>query len=281
MDFVQRWIENSPYARTLNVSLADIDGKSARLVLPFEESLTNGDGVMHGGCAASLASLGAQAVARAALGEASGPWHTASLQVAYLAAAKGQGVTAQARLQRSGKEISFVEIEVTGEDGREIAHATAVVHARFDAKPPELARSPGDHGESDPGKMGPHIGRIPFIGGRGIAVEHMTGGTSRLVMPWREENADAAGGVHEGALLSLLDTAGAMASWAVTGFGPYKAGTPAMHAELLTPPPKDDLVAYGRNVQRDGALFFTDVEVAGVADRRTVARGTVFYRIVT
>ena len=128
MDFVQRWIEDSPYARTLNVSLADIDGKSARLVLPFEESLTNGDGVMHGGCAASLASLGAQAVARAALGEASGPWHTASLQVAYLAAAKGQGVTAQARLQRSGKEISFVEIEVTGEDGREIAHATAVAH---------------------------------------------------------------------------------------------------------------------------------------------------------
>ena len=55
MDFVQRWIEDSPYARTLNVSLADIDGKSARLVLPFEESLTNGDGVMHGGCAASLA----------------------------------------------------------------------------------------------------------------------------------------------------------------------------------------------------------------------------------
>ena len=31
MDFVQRWIEDSPYARTLNVSLADIDGKIAAL----------------------------------------------------------------------------------------------------------------------------------------------------------------------------------------------------------------------------------------------------------
>lgn len=281
MDFVHRWIEDSPYARALDVSLERIDAESARLALPFDESLTNGDEVMHGGCAASLATLGAQAVARAALGEASGPWHTAALQVAYLSAAKSQGVTAEARLQRGGKEICFVEVDVTGEDGREIAHATAVVHARFGAEAPELARSAGDHGEADPGKMGPHIGRIPFIGGRGISAEHMTGGTSRLVMPWREENADAAGGVHEGALLSLLDTAGAMASWAVTGFGPYKAGTPAMHAQVLAPPPKDDLVAYGRNAQRDGALFFSDVEVAGASDGCVVARGTVFYRIVT
>ena len=53
-----------------------------------------------------------------------------------------------------------------------------------------------------------------------------------------------------------------MASWAVTGFGPYKAGTPSMQAQILAPPPKDDLVAYGRNVQRDGAIFFSDAEVA-------------------
>lgn len=281
MEFVEHWIAASPYARALGARLEDVDGQSARLALPFDAAITNGDQVMHGGCAASLAALGSQAVARAALGEASGPWHTASVQVAYLSAAKGQGVRAHAQLQRAGKELCFVAVDVTGEDGREIAHATTVVHARFGAEPVERARAAGDHGEADPGQMGPHIGRIPFIGGRGIAVEHMAGGTSRLVMPWREENADADGGVHEGALLALLDTAGAMASWAVTGFGRFKAGTPAMHAQLLAPPPKDDLVAYGRNVQRDDSLFFSDVEVAGASDGCVVARGTVFYRIVT
>ena len=34
----------------------------------------------------------------------------------------------------------------------------------------------------------------------------MTGGTSRLVMPLIDDNCDASGGVHEGAVLALLDT---------------------------------------------------------------------------
>ena len=281
MDFVRRFIEQGAYARDLGMELAELGEESARLHLPFAEPLTNGDQVMHGGCAASLAAAGAHVVTRATLGEASGPWHTVSLQVNYLAAAKSQGVFATARLLRRGKELCFVEVDVTGEDGRAVAHATTTVRGRFGAESASLPLSAGDHGESDPGKMGPHIGRIPFIGGRNISVEHMTGGTSRLVMPWQEHNADLEGGVHEGAVLSLLDTAGAMASWAVTGFGPYKAGTPSMQAQILAPPPKDDLVAYGRNVQRDGAIFFSDAEVAGASDGRVCARGTVFYRIVT
>ena len=281
MDFVKRWIEDSPFARALGIELTELEEGRARLHLPFNEALTNGDQVMHGGCAASLAALGAQAVTRATLGKESGPWHTAALQVNYLAAAKSQGVSAEARLLRRGKELCFVEVVVKGDDDRDIAHITCVARARFGAAAPSLVVSQGDHGEADPGRMGPHIGRIPFIGGRGIAVEHMVGGTSRLVMPWSDQNADAAGGVHEGALLALLDTAGAMASWAVTGFGPYKASTPSMQAQIISPPPKDDLVAYGRNVQRDQELFWSDVEVVGASDGRVYARGTVIYRIVT
>jgi uncharacterized protein (TIGR00369 family) len=220
-------------------------------------------------------------VTRAALGEASGPWCTLALQIDYLAAAKQQGVMAEARRLREGKELCFAEVDVTGEDGRAVAHATAVVRARFGAPPAEPPAAAGDDGRSEPGPMGPFIGRIPFVARRGISVEHMTGGTSRLTMPWRDANADASGGVHEGALLALLDTAGAMASWAVTGPGRFKAGTPAMQAQILAPLPKDDLVAYGRNVARDGPLFVSDVEVASASDGRVCARGTVFYRIVT
>ena len=87
--------------------------------------------------------------------------------------------------------------------------------------------------------------------------------------------------MHEGAVLALLDTTGAMAAWAETGPGPYKASTPALQAQILTTPPKQDLVAYGRVVQRDADGFWSDVEVAGQGDGRVVARGTVLYRIVT
>jgi uncharacterized protein (TIGR00369 family) len=281
VQFVRDWIERSPYARALGIELASLEAGSARLLLPFREENTNPGQVLHGGVAASLAAAGAQVVARASLGAESGPWHTAALQVNYLAAAKAEAVLADARLLRQGKELCFVEVDVHTRDGKPIAHATTVARGRFGSGPAELPPSAGDQGESDPGTMGPHIGRIPFMGRRGIVVEHMTGGTSRVTMPFAEQNADASGGVHEGALLALLDTTGAMASWAVTGAGPYKASTPSLQAQILAPLAKDDLVAYGRNVQRDGEMFWSDAEVAGASDGRVVARGTVVYRIVT
>jgi uncharacterized protein (TIGR00369 family) len=280
LDFVRRWVEQSPYTRGLGVRLEEMDGAGARLHLPFAEANTNPGQVLHGGVAASLCAIGGQVVARARLGEASGPWHSAGLQVNYLAAAKAQDVVAVARLLREGKEVCFVEVDVATEDGKPIAHATAIVRARFGADPAELPASAGDHGGCDPGSMGPHIGRIPFMAGRGIVVEHMSGATSRLVMPLRDANADEAGGVHEGALLALLDTTGAMASWAVTGPGPFRASTPAMQAQVLAPTPAGDLVAYGRNAARDGGFFWSDAEVVRASDARVVARGTVVYRIL-
>jgi uncharacterized protein (TIGR00369 family) len=281
MDFVRSWIAKSGYAAALGVELDALSPESASLRLPFRQENSNPGKALHGGCAASLAAIGAQVVTRAALGEASGPWHACALQVCYLAAAIDEEVRAEARLLRRGKEMCFVEVDVTRADASPIAHATAAVRGRFGAPDPPLPRSAGDHGLSEPGRMGPHIGRMPFTAARRIAVEHMTGGTSRLVMPFHEANADAGGGTHEGPVLALLDTTGAMAAWAETGPGPFKASTPALQAQILVPPGASDLVAYGRLVQRDAEAFWCDVEVADAGDARVVARGTVLYRIVT
>ncbi len=281
MEFVRRWIEKSPYSAALGIQLESLTEGAVRLRLPFAEANTNPGNVLHGGCAASLATVGAHAVTRAALGEESGPWSSPGLQVNYLAAAHEQDVIAEARLLRRGKTLCFVEVDVATEDGKSIAHATAVTRARFAADPPTLPISAGDDGAADPGAMGPHLGRVPFIGKRGIVAEHMTGGTSRLVMPFIDDNADESGGVHEGAVLALLDTTGAMASWARTGHGPYRASTPSIQAQILAPAPKEDLVAYGRNVQRDTELLWSDVEIASAVDARIYARGTVIYRILT
>ena len=58
--------------------------------------------------------IGGQAVARAALGEASGPWHSAGLQVNYLAAARAQDVVAEALLTRP--DIIIIDMEAPGRD---------------------------------------------------------------------------------------------------------------------------------------------------------------------
>ena len=57
-------------------------------------------------------------------------------------------------------------------------------------------------------------------------------------------------------MLALLDTTGAMASWAETGPGPFKASTPSLQAQILSPPVEQDLVGYGWLVQRDGDVFY-------------------------
>jgi uncharacterized protein (TIGR00369 family) len=278
---VGRWIEASPYAAALGIRARELAGDRVVLVLPFRETNANPGKALHGGCAASLAAVGGQAITRLRLGEDSGPWHTVALQVAYLAAAIDQEVAATATLLREGKQLCFVAVAVETPDGKPIAQASCVVRARQGAPGVLLHRSRGDDGAADPGRMGPGVERLPFVAGRGIRVEHMTGGRSRLVMPFSPANADATGGVHEGALLALLDTTGAMAAWAETGPGPYKASTPGLQAQILAPVPKADLVAYGRMVQRDGELLWSDAEIARADDARVVARGTVVYRILT
>jgi uncharacterized protein (TIGR00369 family) len=278
---LRAWVEDAPYARALGVRAETLSEDRVRLRLPFTEANANPGKALHGGCAASLASIGAQAVARVALGPESGPWHSAGLQVSYLAAALGEEVVAEARLLRRGKEACFVEIDVATADGKSIAHASALVRGRFAAAPAALPRAAGDDGAAEPGRLGPAMARLPFMAARGIRVEHMAGGRSRVAMPIAEANRDASGGHHEGAVLALLDTTGAMASWAETGPGPFKASTPALQAQILAPAPDADLVAYGRLVQRDADAFWADVEVADAAHGRVCARGTVLYRIVT
>ena len=281
MGEVESWIEQSGYAQALGVVCDSLSEEGVTLRLPFAEVNANPGQALHGGCAASLGLIASQAVTRQALGAAAGPFHTAGLQVNYLAAAIGEEVHATGTLLRRGKNMCFVEVDVATPDDKSIAHVTSMVRARFDAEPAALAVSAGDDGAADPGPMGPHISKLNFGRARALEIEHMTGGRSRITMPCTEANADAGGGVHEGAVVALLDTTGAMAAWAETGPGPYKASTPALQAQLLAPPPKQDLVAYGHVVQRDGDGFWSDVEVAGAADGRIVARGTVLYRIVT
>jgi len=280
MDWIRRWIEGSPYAAALGVRVDALEEGAARLLLPYQDANSNPGKALHGGVAASLVMLGGQAVARAALGPDTGPWHTSAAQIVYLAAAIGEPVVADARLLRTGKELGFAEVDVRSAAGKPVARGLVSVRGRLGAAAAERPAAKGDPGEAEPGTMGPHIERLPFIQGLGLRIEHMANGRSRIRMPWRERNADAAGGVHEGAVLALLDTTGAMASWAETGPGPFKASTPALQAQILAPPGHGDLVGYGRVVLHDRELFLAEVEVAGAEDGRLVARGSVQYRIV-
>ncbi len=278
---VRAWVEDGAYAAGLGVRLEEATAETVRLALPFRETNSNPGDALHGGCAASLGLIGGQAVAREALGEEMGPFHTAACHVSYLAAAIGEDVVADTRLMRRGKEMVFSETTVHTTEGKPISHVSSLVRGRSGAPVPTRVTATGDDGSSDPGEMGPFVAMMPFTAARELTVEHMVDSHSRIVMPLGAANGDLDGGFHEGAALALLDTTGAMASWAETGPGPFKASTASMQAQVVAPLDAEELVGYGTVTQRDGDLFWADVEIADAANQAVLARGLVVYRIVT
>ncbi|MCP4006910.1 MAG: PaaI family thioesterase [bacterium] len=84
MEEIRNWLEKSPYSRFLGMRLESIDETGARIALPYKDENSNPGKALHGGCAASLGSVCGHAVARAALGPDTGPWHTVQMQLNYL-----------------------------------------------------------------------------------------------------------------------------------------------------------------------------------------------------
>ncbi len=277
---IEEWIARSRYCRALGIGCDNVSRERCVLRLPYHEANANVGGVLHGGVAASLSACAGQVVARAALGPSSGPWHTADLQINYLAAASAEPLIAEGRLLRNGKDLCYAAIEISGQEGRPIASAIALVRGRFGAAaaamPARQINVPG----AGPAPMAERIGKNSFVAARGMSMTYQQNGMCLMQMPWQESNEDACGGLHEGAALALLDTAAAMASFSLTGFTAGRASTPSIQAQMLAPLPAVGVEAHARIAFRDGDLFWSDAEISGIEDGLVYARGTVVYRIV-
>jgi acyl-coenzyme A thioesterase PaaI-like protein len=113
----------------------------------------------------------------------------------------------------------------------------------------------------------------------GFDVRGMGEGASHVALPWRPGLADGPG-FHEGALLALLDCAGAMSSHAAHGGNAVRNATIALQAQILAPQlPGADMVAFGRCATRDDDVFWNEVRIARDSNRELLARGSVIYRI--
>ena len=275
-----------PYHAHLGIVADAIDAQSVRLRIPFADVNANPGRALHGGVYASAIDAAAALLARGPEPDPSLECRTLDLTVSYLAAAIGCEVLVEGRLLRRGKDLAFAEVGVRDGEGRELARGLATVRV---APPSPADRVLDDVPASDlvPGEV-PKAARIiesgRFMAARGMRITLMHGGRAIVEMPCREANADEGGAVHEGAIAALLDTAGAMASWSVTGVDlRYKASTPAIHLGCHAPaPPGEGVVAHARTLSRAGESFLNAVTVYGAGGSgRAIASGSVTYRIVT
>jgi uncharacterized protein (TIGR00369 family) len=275
IDAARDWLEACTFHAFLGVEPLSLAPDRVRLRLPFDARLTNNGAVLHGGLAAALSGISSRALWLAAGGR--GVAQLASLHVSYVSAAEGD-LGVEARLVRLGRNVCFAQVEMTSESGRRVADALATLRVR-------AAPHPGGHVHAalrDPDPGPPSLQRAvraPFLLRMGFEVLGLGEGASRVRLPWRPE-LGAGPGFHDGALLALLDCAGAMSSHAAHGASAPRNATIALQAQVFASDlPASDLLALGRCALRDDDLFWNEVQIARDSTRELLARGSVIYRI--
>jgi uncharacterized protein (TIGR00369 family) len=280
--------EAAPYVARLGVVVESIALDRVVVRVPYKDENSNPGQALHGGVAASTIDVAGVLAAWTGLPEGRDfDAGTLDLTVAYLAAAIGEDIVAEASVLRRGKEIVYSDVLVRTDAGKPIANGL-VTHRAFDrAQLPaddarqRASRSDAPVEDGDVPKPARMIVSVPFMKSLGLVITHMKDGRAVVRMPWSRDKTEDGGAVHEGALAALLDTTGAMASWSLAGLDlRYKASTVGIHVSYHARAREEDVVAEGRTWRRNNEIFLNQVTVSGAASGSVLASGTVTYRIV-
>ncbi|WP_437966630.1 hotdog fold thioesterase [Sorangium sp. So ce260] len=280
---VSTWFKDGSYPSDLGVKLEAASDAQSRLSLPYEERNTM-FGLIHGGAIASLVSIATHAIAREAPRAVAEPLRTVSMHVGYVRAAR-KAVTVEARAVRRVRELGFFETLITDADGNAVAHASSTVSetgpdsAIADAPPLLDLPEADDALGGGAGAIRAAMAASPFLSRRRLRLVGVRRGVVEMAIDAAATNLDGNGAMHEGAVLTLIDAAGATCPWTVVPPSPGASGaTIALSAQVLGALPGDGLVARAVVRARDARICWTDILVAGGASRKVHALGTVVYR---
>lgn len=127
IEIMRAFVPASPLVRHLGIELVALEPDRAELRLPFAETLPTLADVVHGGAIAALIDTAGMASTWAVDEPApSLRGATITLSVEYLAAARGQDLTAVSVCVGRGRSICFNEVRVTEPDGRAVARGSVV-----------------------------------------------------------------------------------------------------------------------------------------------------------
>jgi len=117
-------IGRSPYAQQLGIHVEAVGEGHVRARLPFApRNVTVGDQV-HGGALASLVDVAATAAAWCTAKLPEKPRGTTiSFQIQFLSGARSEEVVVDARVVQRGNQITIVEVDGKGADGRGVVKA--------------------------------------------------------------------------------------------------------------------------------------------------------------
>jgi acyl-CoA thioesterase len=121
-------------------------------------------------------------------------------------------------------------------------------------------------------------GTSAFLNHLGMDIVDLRPGRSLIRLPLQPNLKNSSGGMHGGAVASLIDSAGGLAARTLTH--PATVTTVEFKVNFLAPIRHGEVSAEGRVVHRGRRTAVSEVEVRDEADR-PVARGLVTLMILT
>jgi uncharacterized protein (TIGR00369 family) len=128
LEVMREFVPHSPLVQHLGMELRVLDRDRAELALPFDSRLVTLGDVVHGGAIASLIDTAGMAATWADpdVEPESVAGATITLNVEYIAAARGQDLLAVATVVKRGRSLCFTDVTVTEPDGRIVAKGSVV-----------------------------------------------------------------------------------------------------------------------------------------------------------
>ena len=118
--FVSEFAATSPYYQAMGMSILAIDEGRVRLRIDVQPSQLNADGIVHGGVLPAIAD-GAMGNALRTLYGSAAQVLTAEMHLHYLRPVSGGALVAEGRVVRSGRRVSFAEVDIRNEANDKLA----------------------------------------------------------------------------------------------------------------------------------------------------------------
>jgi uncharacterized protein (TIGR00369 family) len=124
--YVREFAASSPYYQAMGMAIAEMAEGRVVIRVEIQPSQLNADGIVHGGVLPAIAD-GAMGNAFRTLYGASAQVLTAELHLHYLRPMSGGALIAEGRVVRSGRRLSFGEVEIREEaSGKAVATGNGI-----------------------------------------------------------------------------------------------------------------------------------------------------------
>ncbi|MBV1873203.1 MAG: PaaI family thioesterase [Gammaproteobacteria bacterium] len=277
----------SPFEQFVNLEIDENTAERTIVSLPAQEITLNLGGTLHGGSSMTLINMAAKrALYPLVPRDQQQQIKTLDQSVRFTGTSRGEKVSACAVVIKKGKELAFVDVEVSTDAGKLVSKGLVTLRYGLEAeliserKPPTIKLEDFYPQEWHPGMMASLLAQRGFTANIGLSIKHVKDDKSIVRLDESAHVFNHAGVVDDGAIATLCDSAGAMATMAMTDQGMARGSTPSLHINYFSTLENEALVALGSGQWSYNESYMADVSIVGEKSGTLYAEAQVLFRIV-